>query len=469
MSRQMRLPWAPMPKVLSYGGGLDSWGMLLDAIARGELPDYLVHVDVGAPGVPGEWPSTGRHMEEVVAPLCADFGIPFIILTGEDYPVRPDKVTGTGAPSLFDWLWGDRGPDRPRANIQIPMTDSKNRVCTIAAKVERFNRWLDETFPDQEVEVWIGFEAGEESRKKHDPNLGRAGGRKPRPGQAVRVNRYPLMELEPGVPREPGLCRCRCERIAWASGFPVPRKSACVFCPYGSLRDWQTLARELPGEFAQVVELEAAKPPTSAGKKLSIMGYDTITLSEPGYQGLVAFNRDPDAKVPYGTVQSLMGNALIERTPGGGYALTAAGRAALAGGPGHPIVGCARVKQLSKSAHAALVALAADPHAPVQASSLNTVLRCGLVEAVEGGHYLLTDAGYEAMTGGPGVEVGYKAPPLPVWIQGEYTGGHEVCPVCGAAPRATKATGCTYLSQAEAVEPEPGLLQRLYGVDFLPV
>jgi len=33
-------------KILSYGGGLDSYGALLDAIDRGELPDYVVFCDV---------------------------------------------------------------------------------------------------------------------------------------------------------------------------------------------------------------------------------------------------------------------------------------------------------------------------------------------------------------------------------------------------------------------------------------
>jgi hypothetical protein len=457
-----------LPQVFSYGGGLDSWAMLLDAIATGDKPDYVVHVDVGEPGVPGEWPSTERHMRDYVEPLCAEHGIEYRILTGEDYPVRPDKVTGRGAGSLFAWLEGDRGPDRPRKNIQIPMTDSKNRVCTIAAKVERFNSWLDDNFPDQEAEVWIGFEAGEESRMKGDPNLGPAKGRKHKPGQAIRINRYPLIER--------GLCRCRSERIAWASGYPVPRKSACVYCPYGSLIDWQTFAHELPEEFAQVVELEASKPPTGSDKKLSIMGYDGRKLSEAGYAALVAFNEDPDAEVAYGTITSLMGNKagpkprpLIERTPGGGYALTEAGREAMAGGPGYPIWDCPRVKTLSKSGYEALVALNSDPHSPVQKSTLKTILRCEFVEEVEGGHYMLTDAGHAALSDGPGIEIGYKAPPLPIWIQGEYTGGHMVCPICGADPRATKATGCTYLSEAEAVEPEPGLLDALYGVDRLPL
>ena len=47
-------------------------------------------------------------------------------------------------------------------------------ICTRIAKVERFERWLDDAYPDQQVEVWIGFEAGEEARTKKDPNAGKA-------------------------------------------------------------------------------------------------------------------------------------------------------------------------------------------------------------------------------------------------------------------------------------------------------
>ena len=53
------------------------------------------------------------------------------------------------------------------------------------------------------------------------------------------MNRFPLQEWE--------LCRCRCVELVRAAGFPVPRKSACVFCPYGgAMTDWQRFARELP-------------------------------------------------------------------------------------------------------------------------------------------------------------------------------------------------------------------------------
>lgn len=238
-----------MRKVLSYGGGLDSYVMLLAAIERGELPDHVVFIDVGDPeGLdPGEWPSTYKHIREVVQPLCAAHGIPFVWVDTTRYPVRDAR-------SLFAWL---------EARQQIPIAGPK-RICTIIAKVERFERWLDDTYPDEDVEVWIGFEAGEEARAKKDPNAGTK--RKPKPGQARRHNRFPLIEWR--------LCRCRCVRFCTLRGLEVPDGSACMFCMYGSKGTWQTFAREQPVHYARVVRLEFVKPPTKKnGLKLSIMGF----------------------------------------------------------------------------------------------------------------------------------------------------------------------------------------------------
>lgn len=237
-----------IPRVLSYGGGLDSFAMLLESVRRGELPDVVVFVDVGHPDDPGEWPSTYRHVREVVVPLCERLGIEFVTIDSSSYPVRDAR-------SLFAWL---------EARHQIPMA-GPDRICTTIAKVERFERWVADRFgAGAEVEVWIGFEAGEEKRAEKDPNAGGRG-----KTSFVRKNRFPLIEW--------GLCRCRCERLVRAAGYPVPRKSACVFCPYASKGDWQTLQRELPETFERVVQLEARKPPTKKnGIKLSIMGFRTI-------------------------------------------------------------------------------------------------------------------------------------------------------------------------------------------------
>ena len=109
-------------KVLSLGGGLDSWAMLLDAEIRGELPDIAAFVDVGdaenPDDHPGEWDGTYRHIEEVVKPWCAARGIEFVEISARTgYLIRPEKQA---ARSLFQWLW-DMG--------QIPVA-GPNRALT---------------------------------------------------------------------------------------------------------------------------------------------------------------------------------------------------------------------------------------------------------------------------------------------------------------------------------------------------
>lgn len=249
----------PSARVLSLGGGVDSFALLVECIRRGVRLDAVVFVDVGDPDHvdPGEWPGTYRHIREVVIPLCRRHRIRFEIVDSTRYPVRDAR-------SLYAWLL-KRG--------QIPTT-GPSRVCTTIAKVERFERWLDDTFPGQLVEVLIGFEAGEESRALKDPNAGGKRRRKPRPEHARRVNRFPLIEWR--------LCRCRCIAAIERAGLEVPSASACTFCPYASKGEWQLLAAELPATFDAAAELEVRKPLTGPGKKLSIMGFHTLAPLKSG-------------------------------------------------------------------------------------------------------------------------------------------------------------------------------------------
>src|SRR5574341_377564 len=281
------------PIVLSLGGGLDSFAMLVEAIRRNEirlvaldaqtvghpeadklaaegceLPDVVVFIDVGHPDDPGEWPGTYRHVEEIVRPLCAKHGIEFVRIDHTNYPVRGG--TKGEARSLFAW-W--------KARRSMPMA-GPGRQCTTIAKVERFEKWLSDRFPGQDVEVWIGFEAGEEDRAAKDPNSGIRSRGKGKPSAARRHNRFPLIEW--------GLCRCPCESLVRAAGFPVPRKSACLACPFASRGDWQRFAAELPDQFAQVVQLEADRPLTKNGIKLSIMGFSSRTKRGPSLPQFVA-------------------------------------------------------------------------------------------------------------------------------------------------------------------------------------
>jgi hypothetical protein len=238
-------------RVLSYGGGADSFAMLLDAIERGEVPDLVIFADVAdAEGLdPGEWPGTYKHVREVVMPLCAAKGIPFLWLDTTTSPIR-------GRRSLFRYF-----------SDQRLMPGRQSRLCTAAAKVERITDALIHRYPDRPVEVWIGFEAGEELRASKDPHAAGVVG-----AGGWRLNRFPLLEQK--------LCRCRCEALIRRLGHPVPRKSACVYCPFSTRGDFQTLARELPDRFAQTEALEEQCRSSKKGKIMRY-GYKTGDGSDP--------------------------------------------------------------------------------------------------------------------------------------------------------------------------------------------
>jgi hypothetical protein len=241
-----------MIKVLSYGGGLDSFGMLLDAIARQELPNYAVFADTGSPnGRDGEWPGTYLHIRDYAIPLCHQYGIEFVWITKDMYPVR-------GYESLIAFFESKK-----------MMLTRMSRVCTSAAKVERIEKWMEDTVPAGEsIEVWIGFEAGEENRAANDPHNSKTCGSGVR-----RTNRFPLIQAN--------LCRCRCEILTRKAGYPVPRKSACIYCPFNSKGDWQTAAAEQPVTFARAISLEEnSKLTEKRGIKLRFSGDEDKPLEE---------------------------------------------------------------------------------------------------------------------------------------------------------------------------------------------
>ena len=265
-------------QVASYGGGVDSFCMLLDAIDRGEKPDALVFMDVGDPqGLdPAEWPDTYRHLREVVIPLANREGIPFYWLaTGpglkvkgakvEVYPIRPGALVTR---SLSGWM---RGGARS-GGIQVPT--AKSRACTSAAKVERFEKWMVDHHPNAIVRTWIGFDASESHRIKpgRDPHAGRTSRAMGAVGVS-RDNRFPLMERN--------LDRKACKALIKAHGYEVPPKSACVFCPFSEPRELLELLRREPELFKWIEEWESArrKKPTASNVIMSIFGFETFKLS----------------------------------------------------------------------------------------------------------------------------------------------------------------------------------------------
>ena len=148
------------------------------------------------------------------------------------------------------------------------MPSRQSRMCTGAAKVERITDELIRRYPDRPVEVWIGFEAGEEHRAARDPHSARVVG----VAEGWRLNRFPLSER--------GLCRCRCEALIRAAGFLVPRKSACMLCGFNTRGDWKVVERDEPEAFAFAEEMEEDCRLTKKGKVMRY-GYEKGDGTDP--------------------------------------------------------------------------------------------------------------------------------------------------------------------------------------------
>ena len=277
-------------RVLSYGGGVDSFCMLLAAIDRGEIPDRMVFMDVGDPArrFPAEWPETYDHIIDVAAPVAAEYGIPFHWImadypTGElarrlkdarvivdTYKIRPPK---RGKGKIADAGYSEGVDGLFEFMVVMGMVPTKaNRICTEVAKIERFDKWLADTFPGRQVEVWIGFEKGEEHRLGGGKTYSISG---TGAGDVTRIPRFPLMEED--LTRQG--CKERIER--W--GLMVPMKSACVFCPFGKKEEWVDFFLRYPEVFAQVEDMWARKPPTAAGYKLGQV-FATYELTPAQFQ-----------------------------------------------------------------------------------------------------------------------------------------------------------------------------------------
>ncbi len=291
-----------VPKVLSYGGGKDSFCMLITAIDRGELPDHIVFMDVGNPrrhpvnlppedAEPAEWPETYEHMLDVAAPLAQRHGIPFhwIIseqptgklarrmkkagITPEVYPIRPG-TTGRGklkkpALGLFDFF------------LKMGMVPATQRqICTQVAKIDRFNAWVADRFAGEDVEVWIGFNADERHRKER----GKTYKIEDLPSGARRVVRLPLDDA--------GLTKQACIEIFKSKRLPIPAKSACVFCPFGKPWEWLEFFARYPGLFYQVVDLwnRRRERLTEAGYEMAAV-FSKFELSPAMYQLLLRLAR----------------------------------------------------------------------------------------------------------------------------------------------------------------------------------
>lgn len=109
------------------------------------------------------------------------------------------------------------------------------RQCTTDHKIEVIYRELNRIREKRPVRQWIGISFDELTRMK--------------PARRSWVtNHYPLVDAV--------MTRAGCLRWMRENKFPMPPRSACVFCPYHNDAEWLRLKSEDPASFQSAVAFE---------------------------------------------------------------------------------------------------------------------------------------------------------------------------------------------------------------------
>ena len=229
--------WGPVDGVklrtLSLGAGVQSTTLALMAIKGeiGPLPDAVIFADTG-----DETPSTMRHLDWLEGEITRQTNGRMRCLRVSRGERLSDRIRRRA-----------EGHSKENRFVSAPFFTGNGgrgkRQCTREFKVEpvaKAQRTLlgykpRQRIPPQSIEVWIGFSTDEVVRA----------------GAAFErwvVHRFPLLEK--------GMSRNDCKQWLRRNGYPVPPKSACVFCPYRTDHEWRWLKENDPEAFAQAVAID---------------------------------------------------------------------------------------------------------------------------------------------------------------------------------------------------------------------
>ena len=178
-------------KILSFGGGVDSSAILTMHLMEKDLGiDHVVFADTGA-----ESKATYANVEFFKG-LCADAGLPF-------------NIVAKDGENITEWV--------TRLGI-VPVMPGGSHVCSKKYKGDVIQKWIDQTFPGEEITYLIGIEAEEGHRTE----------RFTKPKGDMNTYEYPLVEM--------GMNRQDCVDLFAKYGVEVA-KSSCVFCPFMSPKE----------------------------------------------------------------------------------------------------------------------------------------------------------------------------------------------------------------------------------------
>lgn len=324
------------PRIVSYGGGVQSTALLVLAAERRIDFRTFVFSNVGDDS---EHPATLRYIAEHAAPYAKLHGIDLIEVSRVKRggaretlygrllnPISCGKCGGSGkwglrdnnlpADDLSNWLTpaemrvcpqcGGLGETESRS-LPIPVRMSNGapgtRSCTSDFKIRVIGKWLqangayagkrckahrlEDRVPDEaKAKGWRDDDTG--------PRVDCYDCAQPRPAtvaigisvdeiqrantrKAERYERvvYPLVGI--GIETGLRLNRSDCQRIIRDAGLPVPPKSSCFFCPFHRPGVWQDMARNEPDLFERSAQLE-----DTLNARRRMLGKDEVFLTRFG-------------------------------------------------------------------------------------------------------------------------------------------------------------------------------------------
>lgn len=222
----------PVPPILvaNFGGGVDSTAMLIELVAQGRRPDYILFADTGA-----EHPETYTHIAYFSQWLVAQ-GFPAVTTVrryGADGQYGEKSRASKTGPGYTDIV------GNCHQNKTLPSLAFGMKSCSLKWKAEPMDKWLKTRYGNRPIHKLIGYDAGPADSR-------RAVNRNTDGGQFTYE--YPL--------RTWGWDREACEARIAAAGVKVPRKSACYFCPASKKWEVAQLAINHPKLFAEAIAVE---------------------------------------------------------------------------------------------------------------------------------------------------------------------------------------------------------------------
>lgn len=200
-----------MIDVLSFGGGVGSWGYAA-LVVQGKIraPWLAAIVDTGR-----ECPSTWEYIERHKAQLPFELHI-----IKQPLPALWSGNGGSFLPGGYDLEGGSflRG------------------FCSTHWKRDVFRRWMVRVARITRYNLTFGIHADEWQRMRASPLKSVA-------------YRYPLVDL--------GITRAECAAAALEVFGELPPRSRCYMCPGQNTEDWAQVKREFPALFAKALKVDA--------------------------------------------------------------------------------------------------------------------------------------------------------------------------------------------------------------------